>query len=162
MGGHRSALVLVALLGCGCQALIEGQYPLENINLSPGRGFSVRADLFCELTCGLTYLAWDPAHELAPWSRLGFTHTDPGELAWTLRVSPDERWAGLAERQQPYVILALHDFGTGFDWPACPGHEREACAIRALEGLAALQEPGGDAHILSTQAPGDLEARVLP
>ncbi len=157
---HLPPLLLLPMLGC--QALLQGQYPLADENISPGRGFSMRADLFCELTCGIHYRAWDPSHELAPWSLLGFSGMEPGEIEWGLRVSPGDRWVGLVDAQYPYVVLALHDFETGFDWPSCAGQEREACAFRAGQGLLELQEPGGEPHILATQAPGDLGSRVGP
>ena len=156
-----AAAVAMLWLG-GCMALIQGYYPLDNVELSPGHSFSLRADLFCEVSCGITYLVWDPAHELAPWSLLGFTIDDPGDLDWALRVSPDERWAGLADKLDPQVILALHDFDTGFDWPACPNLERTVCEYKALEGLSALQEPGGKPHMLSTHVGGDRDVRISP
>jgi hypothetical protein len=159
---HRTPLLLPALLGLGCQALLEGQYPLGDVNLRPGNGFSVRADLFCELSCGLSYRCWDTANSPSPWTRLGYTTVDPGEIEWSLRTSPDDRWAGLADRLDPQVILALHDFETGFDWPSCVGLEPQACLDRAGEGLTALQEPGGKPHILATHALGDGPGRVLP
>jgi hypothetical protein len=132
------------------------------VNLRPGNGFSIRADLFCELSCGLSYRCWDTAHQPTPWTRLGSTTVDPGEIEWSLRTSPDERWVGLVDRLEPQVILALHDFGTGFDWPSCPGLGPPACDAWAGGGLSALQEPGGKPHILATHAPGDGPGRVLP
>jgi len=164
MSPRSPALIPLLLIPAlvGCQALLEGKYPLENLHLSPARGISLRADLFCEISCGITYRVWDPANGAGPWGFVGYTGTDPGEVEWTLRVSPSERWMGLADKLYPNVILALHDYETGFDWPSCQDIPRDRCELRAYEGLMALQEPGGQAHILSTQQPGSAEARVSP
>lgn len=154
--------VALPLLCTGCLVLLEGRYPLENLRVSPGRGFSLQADLFCEVSCGIMYRTWDPAHGATDAYLLGFTIADPGDLTWSLRVSPDDRWAGVADELEPNVILALHDFDTGFDWPSCQGLDQATCDLEAYQGLSALQEPGGDPHILSTQARGGRAARVSP
>ncbi len=146
--------LLVPALGSGCLALAEGKWPLANVELSPGHGFSLRVDLFCELSCGISYRVWQPDGDLAPWSLLGFTAEDPGDIDWDLRVDPKERWAGLVNSQFSHYVLALHDFETGFDWPSCEGLPSQACDMKALEGLSALQQPGGKAHILATQGLG--------
>ena len=149
------------LLITGCLPLLDGRYPLQNLNVRTGRGFSITSDIFCELTCGVSYQSMDPAHGATGAHLLG-NATDPGSITWDLRVSPDDRWAGVVDQLYPHVILALHDYDTGFDWPSCQGLDRDRCDLRAYDGLMALQEPGGQAHILSTQQPGSAEARVSP
>ena len=109
------ALAPSALLLAGCIPLLEGRHVIDNLHVSPGRGFSVQADLFCEVTCGISYRTWDPAHGATPAQLLGFASVDPSELEFSLRVSPGDRWVGLADKLQPQIILALHDFDTGFD-----------------------------------------------
>jgi hypothetical protein len=153
-------LLLLPAMG-GCLVLLDGRYPLKNLNVRTGRGFSITSDIFCELTCGVSYQSWDPANGATDAHLLGFA-TDPGDITWSLRVSPDDRWAGVVDSQHPYIILALHDYDTGFDWPSCVGLDRTRCDMKAYEGLSALQEPGGEAHILSTQVPGDMGLRISP
>ncbi len=155
----RALASLTLLLASGCIPLLDGRRPVKNLNVRTGRGFSVTADIFCEITCAVYSQAWDPANGASDPAIIGFT-MEPGEVDWDLRVSPDERWAGVVDAHVPHVILALHDYDTGFDWPSCAGLERTRCDMRAYEGLSALQEPGGEAHILSTQAPGDLGLRI--
>lgn len=161
---HLPTLLALLLLPTleGCLVLLDGRYPLKNLNVRTGRGFSITADIFCELSCRISYQSWDPAHGATEAYGLGYTGTDPGEITWGLRVSPDDRWAGVVDALHPYTILALHDYDTGFDWPSCAGLERTVCDMMAFEGLMALQEPGGEAHILSTQVPGDADVRVSP
>ncbi len=158
---RTTSILPVLLLLPGCLPLLDGRRPLKNLNVRTGRGFSITADIFCEITCGVSYQSWDPAHGATDARLMGYA-IDPGDIEWGLRVSPDERWAGVVDAHFPYVILALHDYDSGFDWPSCAGLERDACAFQAQQGLQALQEPGGESHILSTQAPGGLGLRISP
>jgi hypothetical protein len=158
----RTPLALTLSTLTACEPLLHGRWPIASLTVGTGRGFSIQADLACEVTCGISYRTWDPAHGATQAHLLGFTTARPRDLEWSLLASPDHRWAAVAEREHPYVVLALHDFGTGFDWPSCPGIGPEDCARRAGQGLAALQEPGGERLVLATQVPGNAGLAVAP
>ncbi len=79
MISRRVCFAALLPLTTGCLALLEGERPLATLDVSPGRGFSLRAELSCELACRIRYRVSDPAHDSTPWSYLGHADMDPGE-----------------------------------------------------------------------------------
>jgi hypothetical protein len=117
-----SLVVLPLLAVCHGQLLClcgfgNGYYHVRTIKVGPSREIRILAEFWWEYNQGLGYEVRQDGRTVVPATHLGTTLELARSISFTTLSACNGDLVALVEPQAPEVLLVLHDFHTGNDWP---------------------------------------------